>query len=367
LKNEIEIGITGIGIVSPLGIGKKINWQRLIKSESQVSYDERRGIYAASVCGFEMLDDLRQHEMAKNAVFEALNEADIKNSGYKENRIGFCVGESKINPFNKIFIFENTLLERLKKTFRYNGYMLALSAACATGALTIIEGCKLIKNGLCDAVICGSSETSLHPLYIAAFKNMNVLTKCKPSPFDKNRSGFAISEGACFVIIENIKKALNRKTKVYCKIEGYANGIYSDSSLSINSYEKIKSIIQKTVCTQMPDYIHMHGSGTKFNDYYESMAVFESFKNAGKIPLSSTKAATGHMLGVSGMLGAAFSALAINNSIVPPTLNFMQTDINLGLDYTPNKAREKTINSALSLSFGFGGQGAALFFKKLLS
>ncbi|WP_096525754.1 hypothetical protein [Candidatus Endomicrobiellum trichonymphae] len=109
----------------------------------------------------------------------------------------------------------------------------------------------------------------------------------------------------------------------------------------------------------------MHGSGTKLNDYYESMAVAENFENADKISLSSTKAATGHMLGVSGMIGAVFSALAIKNNIVPPTLNFKHTDINLGLDYTPNKAKRKIINSALSLSFGFGGQGAALFFKKL--
>ncbi|MDR3256534.1 MAG: hypothetical protein LBT18_02620 [Endomicrobium sp.] len=365
MKDKKKFGITGIGIVSPLGVGKEINWQRLINSESQVRYDKQFDTYIASVNEFKTQDDMRQYRMAKNAVLEALQEADIKNSGYKKSRIGFCVGESKINPFNKVFIFENTLSERLKQSFDYNGNMLSVAASCATGILTIIEGCKFIENGLCDAVICGSAETSIHPLFVSAFKNMGVLAKHNPSPFDENRNGFAIAEGACFVIVEDINKASSRKAKVYCEIKGFSNGIYSSNPLSITSYIKMKNIIIKAVNLEIPDYIHMHGSGTKLNDYYESMAVAESFKNSKEISLSSTKAATGHMLGVSGIMGTVFSLFAMKNNIVPPTLNFKETNINLGLDYTPNKAKEKVINSALSLSFGFGGQGSALFLKKL--
>ncbi len=367
MKDKKQFGITGIGIVSPLGSGKEINWQRLINSESQVRYDKQYEAYTAPVYGFKMHDNMRQYEMAKTAIFEALQEADIKNSGYKEERIGFCIGESKINLFNRFFTFENALLERLKKNFRFYGTMFAISAACATGPLTITKSCNFIENGLCDAVICGSAETSIHPLYISAFKNMKVLAKHNPTPFDKNRDGFAIAEGACFIIVEDMKKALCRGAKVYCEIKGFSNGIYSNNILSVNSHKKMKDIIKKAVNSETPDYIHMHGSGTKLNDYYESMAVAENFENADKISLSSTKAATGHMLGVSGMIGAVFSTLAIKNNIVPPTLNFKHTDINLGLDYTPNKAKKKIINSALSLSFGFGGQGAALFLKKLQS
>ncbi|MCA6084857.1 beta-ketoacyl-[acyl-carrier-protein] synthase family protein [Candidatus Endomicrobiellum agilis] len=362
---DIKFGITGIGIISPLGSGKEINWQRLINSESQVRYDKQYGVCTGSVRDFKMQDDMRQYEMAKKAILEAMKEADIRNSGYKEKRIGFCIGESKLNLFNKVFIFENTLLERLKKRFRSYGTTLAISAACATGTLTIIEGCSFIENGLCDAVICGSAETSIHPLYVSAFKNMNVLAKHNPSPFDENRGGFAIAEGACFVIVEDIKKALRRGAKIYCEIKGFSSGIYSNDTLSLNSHRKIKDIIKRAANSETPDYIHMHGSGTKLNDYYESVAVAKSFENAYKISLSSTKAATGHMLGVSGMAGAVFSMLAIKNNIVPPTLNFKQTDINLGLDYTPNKSKKKIIDSALSLSFGFGGQGSALFLKKL--
>ncbi|WP_095558848.1 beta-ketoacyl-[acyl-carrier-protein] synthase family protein [Candidatus Endomicrobiellum trichonymphae] len=365
MKDTKQFGITGIGIISPLGSGKEINWRKLINSESQVRYDKQYNAYTAPVYGFKMQADMRQYEMAKSAIFEALQEADIRNSRYKKKRIGFCIGESKINPFNRVFTFENTLLERLKKIFRFHGTMLAISAACATGALAITKSCNFIESELCDAVICGSAETSIHPLYISAFKNMKLLAKHNPSPFDKNRDGFAIAEGACFIIVEDIKKALSRGVKVYCEIKGFSNKIYSNDTLSVHSHKKMKDIIKKAINSETPDYIHMHGSGTKLNDYYESMAVAENFENADKISLSSTKAATGHMLGVSGMIGAVFSALAIKNNIVPPTLNFKHTDINLGLDYTPNKAKRKIINSALSLSFGFGGQGAALFFKKL--
>jgi 3-oxoacyl-[acyl-carrier-protein] synthase II len=125
-------------------------------------------------------------------------------------------------------------------------------------------------------------------------------------------------------------------------------------------------IVRKAVNSQTPDYIHAHGTGTKLNDYNESLTIAKTFKDADKISISSTKAATGHLLSVSGLAGVVFSALAMENNIVPPTLNFKNTDINLGLDYAPNFAKEKIINSALTLSFGFGGQGSALFLKKFL-
>ncbi|MCA6071610.1 MAG: beta-ketoacyl-[acyl-carrier-protein] synthase family protein [Endomicrobium sp.] len=361
----MRLGITGIGIVSPLGVGKETNWKRLISSESQVCYNNIFDMYTASVEDFKIQDNLRQYKMAKTAISEALQEANIEN--IKRDEVGLCVGESKPNLFNKTLYFENSLLKKLKKTFQFHSETSSISAACATGILTIIKGCKLIETGLCNAIICGCAETSIHPLYVAGFKNMGVLTKHGPSPFDTNRDGFAIGEGACFVVVESIERALVRKAKIYCEIEGFANGIYSDKPLSISSHIKMKEIIKRAVNLQKPDYIHMHGTGTKLNDYNESKAVSEAFENAERISLSSTKAATGHTLGVSGMIGTAFSALAMQNNIVPPTLNFKQTNINLGLDYTPNTAKEKIINSTLTLSFGFGGQGSALFLKKHMS
>jgi 3-oxoacyl-(acyl-carrier-protein) synthase len=362
----MKLGITGIGIVSPLGVGKESNWKRLINSESAVKYNKNLDLYSAHVNSFDMKESERQYEMAKNAISEAILDANLNNLNFTRKKIGLCLGESKINLFNNIFSFKDFLCEKLKKTFNFYGNNSTASAACATGILTIIKGCKLIENNLYNTVICGCAETPIHPLYIAGFKNMGVLTKRAPNPFDKNRDGFAIGEGACFVIIENIEKALKRNKKIYCEISGYSNGIYSDNTLVIKSHSKMKDIIKKTVRNKVPDYIHMHGTGTKLNDYNESMAIFETFKNAKEISLSSTKAATGHMLGVSGMIGIAFSALAMKNDIIPPTLNFKSTDINLDLDYTPNKVRKKAINSTLILSFGFGGQGSAILLEKFI-
>ncbi|MDR3306285.1 MAG: beta-ketoacyl-[acyl-carrier-protein] synthase family protein [Endomicrobium sp.] len=364
----MKLGITGIGIVSPLGIGKETNWKRLINSESAVKYNKILDIYSACVNDFGMQESKRQYEMAKTAVLEAVLDADLNNSSFDRKRIGLCLGESKINLFKNDFSLGNSLANKLKETFCFYGESITLSAACATGILTIIKGCQLIKNRLCDAVVCGCSETSIHPLYAAGFKNMGVLTKHNPSPFDKNRDGFAIGEGSCFVVIENIEKSLKGNAKVYCEVAGYSNGIYSDDILATKSRSKIKDIIKKAVNVknETPDYIHMHGTGTKLNDYNESLAVSEVFENAKEISLSSTKAATGHMLGVSGIIGTAFSILSMENNVVPPTLNFKATDINLDLDYTPNNAKNKIINSSLALSFGFGGQGSALLLEKFI-
>jgi 3-oxoacyl-[acyl-carrier-protein] synthase II len=366
VNNKMRLGITGIGIVSPLGIGKAINWNRLINSESAVKYNKNLDIYSAHVNGFDIQENERQYEMAKNAISEAISDADLSNLRFNSKRIGLCLGESKINLFRNDFSLKNSLTSKIKKKFKFYGESETLSAACATGILTIIKGSQLIKNGLCDAVICGCAETSIHSLYIAGFKNMRVLAKHAPCPFDKNRDGFAIGEGACFVVVENIEEALKRNKKAYCEISGYSNGIYSDNTLVIKSCSKMKDIIRRAVRNKVPDYIHTHGTGTKLNDYDESMAIFETFKNAEEISLSSTKAATGHMLGVSGMVGTAFSAISMENNIIPPTLNFKSSDIHLDLDYTPNKAKKKTVNSTLILSFGFGGQGSAILLKKFV-
>ncbi|MDR0617816.1 MAG: hypothetical protein LBG23_03520 [Endomicrobium sp.] len=361
MNSNINVAITGIGIVSPLGIGKEENWKQLINCNHKIYYSKKFDAYIANVGNLNVCDTKKQYQMAKLAICQALQDASIANS-FSNKKVGFCLGESKINLFTNPFKY--SLLEKLNQTFYFNGPLSCVSAACATGILTIIQGCNLIKDGIYDAVVCGCSETSIHPLYIAGFKKMGVLTKHLPSPFDKDRDGFAIGEGAGFIVLESLEKAIKNNAKIYAEIVNFSNGIYSDNTLSISSHSKMTQIIKKTVSNHTPDYIHMHGTATKLNDYNESKAVFESFNNASKISLSSTKAATGHMLSVSAIAGTIFSLLAMANNIVPPTLNFTQTDINLNLDYTPNNPKTRTINSSLVLSFGFGGQSCALFLKK---
>lgn len=360
-----KFAVTGMGLITPLGTGKEINWRRLLNGESNVRYEIQNASFVARVNDFNAVpESARQLSMAFIAANEALAEANIKDSNYSPDRIGFVCGESKQNLFAKNFYTETSFHEQLKKALNIAGQSSSVSAACATGAVNVILGCKMIEDGACDAVICGSCETSIHPLYLNSFKNMGVLSKKGDKPFDKERDGFAIGEGAGFLIIEDMKKAVFRGANIYCEISGFANGLISDNILSVSSSSGMEKLIKKAVKGETPDFVHMHGTGTKLNDYYESEAVSKSFENSNKISLCSTKAATGHMLGVSGMAGAVFSILAMKENIVPPTLNFTGTDIPFGLDYTPNESKKKTVLSALSLSFGFGGQGAALYFKK---
>jgi 3-oxoacyl-[acyl-carrier-protein] synthase II len=359
-----KYAITGMGLVTPLGAGKEMNWHRLLGGESQVRYEISSEAFVARVSGFEIDEKLRQLGMAFIAASESVNDAGLKDSGYSPDRIGMACGESKQNIFVKNFALENSFPEQLKKTLNICGESRSVSAACATGALNIIQGCRMIEEGVCDAVVCGSAETTIHPLYIAAFKNMGVLSKQGVRPFDKNRDGFAVGEGAGFVVVEDIKRAVLRGAKIYCEVAGFSNGIFSETPFSVNSPAGMENIIRLAVKDNIPDYIHMHGTGTKINDLFESMAVANVFGAAKGLSVSSTKAATGHLLGVSGVTGAVFSALAMKDNAVPPTINFKESEISCGLDYTPGKARKKTVLSALSLSFGFGGQGAALYLKK---
>lgn len=360
-----KFAVTGMGLVTPLGTGKETNWQKLLNGQSQVRYEISNGAFVARVQDFVLDEKVRQLGMAFIAANEAAGEADLDNSGYEQDRIGIAVGESKYNLFSHNFNMEEALPEVLKKLLHVRGQGISVSAACATGAVNVIMGCKMIEEGSCDAVICGSAETTIHPLYLNSFKNMGVLSRHGTRPFDKDRDGFAIGEGAGFLIIEDMRKAVFRGAKIYCELAGFSNGLLTDNILRISSSSGMERLIRNAVKGGIPDFIHMHGTGTRSNDHFESEAVSKSFENAKDISVCSTKAATGHLLGVSGMAGAIFSILAMKDNIVPPTINFTETDIPFGLDYTPNKAKKKTILSALSQSFGFGGQGAALYFKKI--
>ncbi|MDR1941328.1 MAG: hypothetical protein LBQ47_03290 [Endomicrobium sp.] len=379
-KNKIRFAVTGIGIVSPLGVGKEINWKRLINGESAVRYDKIYEAFIARAQGFDMPDNTRSLAMAFIAAQEALCGAEGGKESSKslvsDINCGLVCGESKLNLFNRNFNFENSLTQQLRRVLRARGQAFSetrsISAACATGALAIIKACNLIADELCDTVLCGCAETSIHPLYMAAFKKMGVLSKKGHCPFDKDRDGFAIGEGAVFLLIENMQKAVLRAAKIYGEIAGVSCGIYTDNPVSVSSSKGMEQIIKRALNGNAADFIHAHGAGTKLNDYYESKAIKNvcAADGAGNNPalpfVSSTKAATGHLLGVSGMLGAAFSILAINNSVVAPTLNFKETDIPFGLNYAVNKKTDAAVNSALSLSFGFGGQGAAVYLKKSL-
>ena len=198
-SEKIRLAVTGLGFVSPLGTGIEQNWQRLVNGESAVRYEIKNEAFIARAESFDMPENLRQLAMGFFAAQEAVKDAGLITSGYEKDRIGLSCGESKPNLFHESFIFDGGFSEQIKNILKIEGQMSCVSAACATGTLTVIKGCELITNGICDAVICGTSETSIHPLYIAGFKSMGVLSKRGHRPFDKERDGFSIEIGRAHV------------------------------------------------------------------------------------------------------------------------------------------------------------------------
>jgi len=358
--------ITGIGMISPLGTGVAANWNALIKSESAVEFDSEFGVHIARVKNLPLPPETRGLAMAFLAAKEALSDAHLDTSP-EGVKIGQAIAESKLNLFNLKNAATISLSGQLRNVLQLSGARCWASAACATSSMLVINACKMIEAGEADIVLCGTAEASIHPLYIAGFNNLGVLSTKGVCPFDTNRDGFAISEGAAFIVVESAKSAVLRNAKVYAQISGYGTGIIGSGLLTMES-SKLSKVIENASLGTVPDYVHMHGTATKLNDYEESQAFASVYgQNSKGINFSSTKGATGHMLGVSGAVGIIFSALAIKNNIIPPTLHFTSTDIPFDLNYTPNKAQQKTVNAALSASYGFGAQGTAIMLKKPLT
>ncbi|MCX5782251.1 MAG: beta-ketoacyl-[acyl-carrier-protein] synthase family protein [Elusimicrobia bacterium] len=362
----IEVVVTGIGIVSPLGFGRERTWHALLNGHSAVAPDkEYPGILSARVPYLDIPNETRLLSFAFLSTAEALFDSGVDLSQIPAERVGCTVSTSKLNLYSENDIIGNFLQSnlgmQLKKIFGLGGPTQNISAACATGVNSIIMGVEWIKNGKCDVVIAGAAESSFHPLYVSGFKKMGVLSSKGVKPFDKKRDGFAMGEGAAVFVLENKKSAMLRCAKIYGKIAGYA--MAEDVNSSVAFSEDGDSIIQaiknalKSSKLKKVDYINAHGTATQHNDLVETKAIKKVFgKIAYKILVSSTKAATGHLLGASGAIETAFCLLAIRENSVPPTLNLNEPDKKLDLNYVPNRSRFGEINSCMSLSFGLGGQ-----------
>jgi len=260
--------------------------------------------------------------------------------------------------------------------YGFKGINYGIVSACATGSHAIGDAYRQIKYGDADIIISGGSEASISPMSIAGFANMKALTKnpdinsaCRP--FDLNRDGFVMGEGAGILVLESENSALKRNAKILCEIIGYgatADAFHITSpipgGLGASRAMQIALDENKTK-THDIDYINAHGTSTSFNDKNETEAIKNTFgKDANNINISSTKSLTGHLLGAAGAVEAIACILAINNSFIPPTINYITPDKDCDLDYTPNKSLNKTISYAMSNTFGFGGHNASLIFKK---
>ena len=364
--------ITGIGLATPLGLGREKSWQALVQSKSAV---KKGANPIAKISELAVPNDVRALSIAFFACAEAINDAALSAELLKNANTG-CVFSSskpyiadnqKLN-FNS-FINQDSLGVQIAHIFDIKGTLLNFSAACATGTLSIIKAVQLVQNGECDIVLAGAAESPLNALYIAAFNNMGVATKNLPRPFDKNRDGFALGEGAGAVIVESKKSALLRGAKIYGEIAGWNISNSATKAVGATNIKTTTEAIKKTLANcsfQIPTYINAHGTATKENDFAECWAIQEAFgSKTQSLCVSSTKAATGHSLGASGAIEAVFCLLAMRDNIAPPTLNYQIADDLLpNINFVPNIAQNLNIDSTLSFSFGFGGATAILALKK---
>ena len=407
-----RVVVTGMGMVSPLGIGVEKTWQALIQGKSGVAkitkfdptgFDTQ---IAAEVKDFvpenfidkkeiKRMDIFIQYAMAASVM--AMEDGRLPITPANAHRVGVVVGAglgglttienfhkvlldrgpNRISPFFIPMLIVNEAPGQISMRFGAKGPNASVVTACATGNHNIGDAWRLIQRGDADAVIAGGVEATITPLAVSGFNAMKALSTQNQEPekasrpFDKNRDGFVMGEGCGILILEELTQALNRGAKIYAEIIGYgltgdAYHITAPSPDGEGAARCMQMALQDAgLAPEEVDYINAHGTSTYYNDIYETVAIKTVFKaHAKKLPISSTKSMTGHLLGGAGGVEAIFTVLTLGQGIIPPTINYETPDPECDLDYVPNVSRKAEVRVALSNSFGFGGTNAVLAFKK---
>lgn len=410
--NKRRVVVTGLGLITPLGIGVKDNWEKLIQGKSgigKITRFDASGLQtqiAGEVKNFNPEDFIEPKEIKKMDRFiqfaiasteMALNDSGLKITRSNAERVGVIVGSGiggletiehyhrvllkkgpkKISPFFVPMLAINLASGQISMRFNAKGPNSAVATACATGSHSIGDAYKIIQRGDADVMIAGGAEAVITPLCISGFNAMRALSTRNDEPekasrpFDSDRDGFVIGEGAAILILESLENALNRGARIYAEIVGYgmtadAYHITSPSPGGEGAARCMAMALRDGgVEPSEVDYINAHGTSTKQGDELESYAIKTVFgEHAYKLAVSSTKSMTGHLLGAAGGVEAFITVLSVYNDIVPPTINLDNPDPECDLDYVPHKSRKMTVNYALSNSFGFGGTNACLLFKK---
>lgn len=408
-----RVVVTGIGIVSPLGTGVEKNWAAITSGQSglgpvtRFDASELPSQIAGEVKDFNAEDFIDKKEIKKMDLFIqyglAAAEMAYQDSGLKiteENadRVGVLVGSGlgglpsmekyhdvlnergykRISPFFIPMLIINLAPGHISMRFGAKGPNLSSVSACATGTHSIGDAYHMIARGDADAMFAGGTESTITPLAIGGFNVMKALStrnddpQASSRPFEKNRDGFVMAEGAGIVILEEYEAAKARGAKIYCEVGGY--GMSSDAYHLTQpapggegAARCMKMALKNAgVNPEDVDYINAHGTSTHFNDLYETMAIKSVFGDAAKkVMVSSTKSMTGHGLGAAGGFEAVYMSLAIAKGEIPPTINYQEPDPECDLDYVPNEARQAKCDIAMSNSFGFGGTNATLLFRKV--
>ena len=409
-----RVVVTGMGIISPLGIGVEENWSAIINGKSGIGPITRFDTgsfpvrFAGEVAGFDAERYMGHKEVKKMDRFihfaVAASDYALKDSGYKiteknAERVGVQVGVGlgglpaiekyhnlykergvrKISPFFIPMVIANLASGQVSIHSGAKGPNTCVVTACATGTHSIGDAARLIQYGDADVMIAGGTESVITPLCVGGFHAAKALSTRNEDPegasrpFDKDRDGFVIGEGCGVVVLEEYEAAKRRGAKVYGEIIGYAlNGdAYHITSTSPNGEGATRcmklALKNAGINNNEVQYINAHGTSTGA-DSTESQSIKSTFgHHAYDLSISSTKSMTGHLLGAAGGVEAIYTLLAISRGILPPTINYNTPDPECDLDYIPNQAREVKITTAISNSFGFGGTNAVLVFKRLIN
>jgi 3-oxoacyl-[acyl-carrier-protein] synthase II len=410
---ERRVVISGVGMVSPLGIGNQTNWDGLIQGRSGIGPITRFDAsdypcrIAGEVKGFKPEDWVPKKDVKKMDLFihyaMAASEIAMKDAAFQvapaeADRVGVFIGSGigglpsierqhaillregprRVSPFFIVGLIVNMASGQVSIRYGAKGPNQAACTACATGTHAIGDAFEIIKRGDADVMIAGGCEGVIAPLCMGGFAAMRALStrndnpQAASRPFDRDRDGFVISEGAGVVILEELGHAVRRNAKVYAEVAGYGTSgdAYHVSAPAEDGEGPVRvmrrAIQDAGIDPSAIDYVNAHGTSTPQGDAVETRAIRTVFGDRAKsVAVSSTKSMTGHLLGGAGGLETAILALVVERDLVPPTINYTTPDPECDLDYVPNEARRMTVRYGLNNSFGFGGTNAALVLKKL--
>lgn len=412
LKNGRRVVVTGIGLVSPLGLGIETNWSKLMEGRSGIGPITRFDTthYATKIAGevrdFHPEDFIPKKELRKMDPFLQLalgaarlcfedsrltigpdvahRAGVIMGCGLgglhtieEYHRVLLDAGPKKMSPFFIPMLIGNMASGLISIYHGAKGPNLSIQTACAAGTHAVGQAFHMIREGLADIMVTGGVESTVTPLAVSGFNAMRALSTRNDEPerasrpFDLERDGFVLGEGGAVLILEESVRALERGAKIYAEVVGFGlSGDAHHMAAPAPEGEGAARCMQNalddaSVKPDEVDYINAHGTSTDLNDKYETQAIKKIFgEHARKLAVSSTKSMTGHLLGAAGGLEAAYTSLTIERQCIPPTINYENPDPDCDLDYVPNKAREAAIEVAVSNSFGFGGTNGSLVFRR---
>ncbi len=406
-----RVVVTGIGLVTPVGSDRNTTWDSLLDGKSGVDYislfdaegytsriaAEVNDFDAAALLGRKEAKRLdRFAQFACVAALEALDDAGIEMANENADRVGVLIGSGvggiitisdqhkillnkgpkRVSPFLIPMMLGDMASGQVSMMIGAKGPNFSTVSACATGADSIGEALEMIRRGRADVVIAGGTEAAICEIGIAGFNSCMALSTRNDDPqgasrpFESGRDGFVLGEGAGLLVLESLEHAEKRGANVIAELAGY--GASSDSHHVTQPHPEGEGAARAMkwaledgdIDPESVDYINAHGTSTPMNDKFETIAMKRMFgDHAYKLAVSSTKSMTGHLLGAAGGIEAAFSALAVHENVIPPTINLNDPDPECDLNYTPNVAVKQNVDVAMSNVFGFGGHNASLVFK----